>query len=1024
MKMIITLFILVFCSVLSAQNIKQVQIKDLPDSLLKKLNRSETTAWDKDASDDVTIAGAQDITGEKTFSNSKTVFSGDSVGIRGNLDVDGNIKLPTNKYFYFSDFNSYIRDWNTSTYIQSQASTMFIGILSNSGISINQGTYPGFQFNIGPSGSLGWRMGVSVNAGHLWPRQDLTHDIGRPTFRVRDIYARKIILDTVQVNDYRLPVADGNSGQTIKTDGSGNLYFADDITESGTGVFDPDGTWIDTTAFGEATISQAVKDTIALVKTKVNRSDSTTVFVTPTQLNSGLAAKQNAIPNIADTSKYVETTETTPWDKNASNDRLLADTTGNGGNTATRYQLLSGLSSKLGSSDIQLFIDTLYRSNDTIYFVQKDGSTLFFVDNNTGGDLSTYWDSTEVKSYVNQQTSGDTSNYTVAEIDSLLGLAGSSLQTTDVDDVPVNGATTDPISSNWAYDHLNDANVHQTGDINGLDAALGARWDSTQVKNYVNQQTSGDTLSYPAEALDSLMAGLDGGATGQIPRKKSNARFDLEYFTPNYLTNSDIQLFVDTLYRSNDTIYFVQKDGSTLFFVDATGTGSMTTAQATQLNMLWAFHSPLDTTASDPNFPDSLNAAVSTLISSKIRSVTPLDVGRFYNVTSSEFRLRHPVSGWTSWYNNTASNPIFSRADSVQVRDTSSASGSTQTLHIFFIGSIVDTFLITTIGNDTIPSQFTFTDVTDAALNSYNTAYIVVAGCDSARFYPASGDTIRAGALGTKTVSPIWVDVNDTLYTFNVASGTNSTATHSIVYSSDGTPLDTFTVTTVAGGSAFIMDSIKHFYEIDSLDAGSVTDWYDAVRNYRATALDTAYRPIKTGDALMFDGTDFLRGTSAGGGTKFAFGTGPITLECVFGMPDTTNTALTYQTVVGANYPAYISIGFYVNRMSVMVHDGTNGYTFNDWSTPYVGTHYIAVAWDGVGTNAPDVYLDGVLRTDIGNDDHEPPGDDRIFIGGSSSSSEVLAGSNIPLVVLRNLKLNSTQVNTNYNSTTIQDLIP
>ncbi len=117
---------------------------------------------------------------------------------------------------------------------------------------------------------------------------------------------------------------------------------------------------------------------------------------------------------------------------------------------------------------------------------------------------------------------------------------------------------------------------------------------------------------------------------------------------------------------------------------------------------------------------------------------------------------------------------------------------------------------------DTIPSQFTFADVTDAGVSSYNQAYIVVAGCDSTRFYPASGDTIRAGALGTKTVSPIWLGLGDTLYTFNVASASNSTATHSIIYSSDGTPLDTFSVTTVA--SSYDADAQAYFDEVSLSD--------------------------------------------------------------------------------------------------------------------------------------------------------------------------------------------------------------
>jgi len=42
--------------------------------------------------------------------------------------------------------------------------------------------------------------------------------------------------------------------------------------------------------------------------------------------------------------------------------------------------------------------------------------------------------------------------------DTLIGQA-------DVDDTPVNGATTDPISSNWAYDHKADGSAHQSNVI-------------------------------------------------------------------------------------------------------------------------------------------------------------------------------------------------------------------------------------------------------------------------------------------------------------------------------------------------------------------------------------------------------------------------------------------------------------------------------------------------------------------------------------------------------------------------------
>lgn len=48
-------------------------------------------------------------------------------------------------------------------------------------------------------------------------------------------------------------------------------------------------------------------------------------------------------------------------------------------------------------------------------------------------------------------------------------VADSALQPGDVDDTPVNGATTAPISSNWAYDHAALAVVSNVTGITGAD---------------------------------------------------------------------------------------------------------------------------------------------------------------------------------------------------------------------------------------------------------------------------------------------------------------------------------------------------------------------------------------------------------------------------------------------------------------------------------------------------------------------------------------------------------------------------
>ena len=54
------------------------------------------------------------------------------------------------------------------------------------------------------------------------------------------------------------------------------------------------------------------------------------------------------------------------------------------------------------------------------------------------------------------------------DLDDVESKANSALQAADVDDTPVNGATTVPISSNWAYDHENDTTAHgATGAVMG-----------------------------------------------------------------------------------------------------------------------------------------------------------------------------------------------------------------------------------------------------------------------------------------------------------------------------------------------------------------------------------------------------------------------------------------------------------------------------------------------------------------------------------------------------------------------------
>ena len=260
-------------------------------------------------------------------------------------------------------------------------------------------------------------------------------------------------------------------------------------------------------------------------------------------------------------------------------------------------------------------------------------------------------------------------------------------------------------------------------------------------------------------------------------------------------------------------------------------------------------------------------------------------------------------------------------------------------------------------GIDTIPSQFTFTDVTDAALSSYNQAYIVVAGCDSARFYPASGDSLKLGALGTYDVSPIWADAGDSIYTGLVASGTNSTATHSIIYSSNGTPYDTFSVTTEAGGftPASLNPVLYIVHDQDSTVISGSNTVVSIVENgfLFSDGDTTTTKVIRTDSSFYFDNTANNRlSLTDAGGNPFDIGTGDMSIDAwvwistsnsdkrIFGKPNAPGWLLETETAA-----EYNQVRFYAFNSDYTEQGIANGADVN-----YSGAwHHFAASWDRNG---------------------------------------------------------------------------
>ena len=105
-----------------------------------------------------------------------------------------------------------------------------------------------------------------------------------------------------------------------------------------------------------------------------------------------------------------------------------------------------------------------------------------------------------------------------------------------------------------------------------------------------------------------------------------------------------------------------------------------------------------------------------------------------------------------------------------------------------------DLLLLMDSGVDTIPSAFSFTDITGATLDStYISNGIVPVGFDSA-YATANTDSFRIGSLGTWQVDTVVVDKNDTIYVKKVSSNAELTTVSATLTISKTS--DVFSITT------------------------------------------------------------------------------------------------------------------------------------------------------------------------------------------------------------------------------------
>jgi hypothetical protein len=195
-----------------------------------------------------------------------------------------------------------------------------------------------------------------------------------------------------------------------------------------------------------------------------------------------------------------------------------------------------------------------------------------------------------------------------------------------------------------------------------------------------------------------------------------------------------------------------------------------------------------DTTPNAFSFTDQTGVAVSTVISTNTITISGINTATPISISGGEYA----INGGT--FRSTAST--ISTGQTVQVRQTSSASFSTTTNAALTVGSMSDTFSVTTLPADTTPDDFTFTDQTGVAVNTSITSNaITVSGINSPSVITVTNGaySINSGAFDTASGT---VNNGDTVRVRVISSNTVETSVDATL--SIGGVTDTFSVSTIA----------------------------------------------------------------------------------------------------------------------------------------------------------------------------------------------------------------------------------
>lgn len=195
-----------------------------------------------------------------------------------------------------------------------------------------------------------------------------------------------------------------------------------------------------------------------------------------------------------------------------------------------------------------------------------------------------------------------------------------------------------------------------------------------------------------------------------------------------------------------------------------------------------------DATPAAFTLTDVTGATVSTAYTSNTITVAEINTTVAISITGGTYSKNGGAF--------TADAGTVASGDTVAVKATSSASFETAVDVVLDIGGVTDTYSVTTEAEDGTPAAFSFSDRTNAALETVYTSSITVAGINTTVAITIVGGTYSVNG-GAYTSDAGTVDSGDVVSAKGTSSGEIETAVNVVV--TIGGVEDTFTITTGDG---------------------------------------------------------------------------------------------------------------------------------------------------------------------------------------------------------------------------------